>query len=168
MGAMLEERLPIRVNLRFRPYAAADAGACLAVFDSNVPTFFAESERAAYATFLEECPCMYLVGELADGSIVACGGWFRTPDDATVAGLAWGMLHRELHGRGLGRQLFDVRLAGVRALGGVRALDITTSQHTERFFARAGFAVTGRAPDGHAPGIVRVDMRLDLAGPHDA
>jgi predicted GNAT family N-acyltransferase len=156
------------MSLRFRPFAPADAATCLAVFDSNVPTYFAESERAAYATFLDECPCTYLVGESADGSIVACGGWFRTPNDATVAGLAWGMLHRDLHGRGLGRQLLDVRLAGVRALGGVRALDITTSQHTERFFARAGFAVTGRERDGHAPGIDRVDMRLDLAGAHDA
>ena len=156
------------MTLRFRPYAPADAAACLAVFDSNVPTYFAESERAAYAAFLEDCPCTYLVASLDDGRIVACGGWFREPDDATVAGLAWGMLHRDLHGRGLGRQLLEVHLAGVRALDGVRALGITTSQHTEQFFARAGFAVTGRVPDGHAPGIDRVDMRLDLAGAHGA
>ena len=156
------------MHLHFHPYTSRDAAACLAVFDSNVPTYFAASERAAYAAFLEDCPCTYLVASLGDGRIVACGGWFRAPDDATVAGLAWGMLHRDLHGRGLGRQLLEVRLAGVHALDGVRMLDITTSQHTERFFARAGFAVTGRVSDGHAPGIDRVDMRLDLAGAHDA
>ena len=40
------------VRLTFRPYAPADAEACLALFDANVPRYFDASERAEFAAFL--------------------------------------------------------------------------------------------------------------------
>ena len=151
------------MRVAFRPYRSTDAEACLGIFDSNVPAFFATSERPAFAAFLAEMPCEYLVGEAPDGSVVACGGWFREPGRDDEAGLAWGMVRRDLHSRGVGRQLLEARLAGVRAMTGIRSLRISTSQHTEAFYARAGFAVFDRAADGHAPGIDRVDMRAHVA-----
>jgi GNAT superfamily N-acetyltransferase len=147
------------MSVTFRPYRPEDAEACLGVFDSNIPEYFAAMERPAYAAFLAELPCEYLVGETADGRVVACGGWYRVPEREGEAGLAWGMVRRDWHGRGVGRRLLEARLAGVRAIAGVRTLAISTSQHTEAFYARAGFEVTDRAADGHAPGIDRVDMR---------
>ena len=150
----------------FRRWRPDDAQACLAVFDSNVPTYFATAERPAFAAFLVEMPCAYLVGEAADGGVVACGGWFHAPERGEgVAGLAWGMVRRDWHGRGVGRQLLEARLAGVRVMPGVHTLAISTSQHTEAFYARAGFAVAERAADGHAPGIDRVEMRCRLLVP---
>ena len=148
------------MRVTFRPYRPSDADACLAVFDSNVPVYFAPAERPEFAAFLAEMPCAYLVGEAADGGVVACGGWFHAPErgDGT-AGLAWGMVRRDWHGRGVGRLLLEARLAGVHAAPGVRTLVISTSQHTERFYARAGFEVTARVADGHAPGIDKVDMQ---------
>ncbi|MDB5218237.1 MAG: family N-acetyltransferase, partial [Myxococcaceae bacterium] len=35
-----------------RPYEPADRDACLVVFDSNVPAFFAPHEREGFASFL--------------------------------------------------------------------------------------------------------------------
>src|SRR5690349_7865532 len=107
------------MRVTFRPYHPSDAEGCLAVFDSNVPMYFAPEERPAYADFLAEMPCEYLVGETEDGSVVACGGWFRTPEREDEAGLAWGMVRRDVHRRGVGRQLLEARLAGIRAMPGV-------------------------------------------------
>ena len=149
--------------LTFRPYTAADAGACLALFDGNVPTYFATSERAEYAAFLAAPECPYFVGVAPDGAVLACGGYFREDDEPATGGLAWGIVDRAWHGRGLGRQLLAMRLAGLATLPGVETLAIRTSQHTERFYARAGFEVVRRVPDGHAPGIDLVEMRCPVS-----
>ncbi len=157
------------MRLTFRPYTPRDADACLALFDANVPTYFDASERPEYAAFLARFettpPCAYVVGESPDGRVLACGGWFREDDDPALGGLAWGMEHGEWHGHGLGQQLLEVRMAGLAAMPGLGALRIRTSQHTEGFYARAGFVVTRRIPDGHAPGIDFVEMRRDLFSP---
>ena len=143
----------------FRPWRPDDADACLAIFDSNVPKYFATSERPGFQQFLIEMPCDYVVGEAPDGSVVACGGWYPMPEGEGDPGLAWGMVHRDWHHKGVGRALLEARLAGIRALPGVHTLIISTCQHTEAFYARAGFEVFDREADGHAPGIDRVDMR---------
>lgn len=150
------------MQLTFRPYAPGDADACLALFDSNVPAYFDASERAGFAGFLAAPTCPYLVGTAPDGALLACGGWFREPDEPALGGLAWGIVHGAWHGRGLGRQLLEVRMAALREMPGLDALVIRTSQHTERFYERAGFRATQRIPDGHAPGIDFVEMRCPL------
>ena len=147
------------MRVTFRPFRPSDAAACLAVFDSNIPRYFATLERPGFEQFLADMPCEYLVGEAPDGTIVACGGWYPRPEGEGEAGLAWGMVHQGWHHKGVGRALLEARLAGVRTLPGVHTLVISTSQHTETFYARAGFEVTEREADGHAPGIDRVDMR---------
>lgn len=153
------------MRVTFRPFRPEDADACLAVFDSNIPRYFAPLERPAFERFLVEMPCEYVVGETEDGTVVACGGWYPAPQHGEgAAGLAWGMVRQDWHHRGVGRQLLEARLAGVRTLPGVHTLVISTSQHTEAFYARAGFEVFDRAADGHAPGIDRVDMRWRMTG----
>ena len=147
------------MRIAFRPYAPADAPACLALFDSNVPHAFAPSERPAFAVFLAAPPCPYLVGVAPDGAVLACGGWFREPDAPTVGGLAWGMVHRAWQGHGLGAALLAVRLEALAAMPGLETLVVRTSPTAEGFFARAGFIVTRRVPDGHAPGIDFVEMQ---------
>ena len=169
-GDVATKRMTMRPTMRltFRPYAPADAEACLALFDANVPRYFDPGERAEFAAFLATMPCPYLVGLAPDGRVLACGGWFREDDDPGIGGFAWGMVHQAWHGHGLGQQLLDVRLAALRAMPGLRALELRTSQHTEGFYARAGFVVTRRVPDGHAPGIDRVEMRCALDAPDAA
>jgi GNAT superfamily N-acetyltransferase len=152
------------VELHFRPYRPADAPACLALFDGNVPRAFATSERDDFAAFLAAPPCPYLVGTAPGGEVLACGGWFQEPDAPTVGGLAWGIVHRHWQGRGLGQALLEVRLAALAQVPGVRTLVVRTSPTAEGFFARAGFVAVRRIPDGHAPGIDRVDMERPVPG----
>ena len=79
------------MNLRL--YRPADARACLSMFDSNVPTYFAPEERSDFERFLREqaVDCAFQVIE-RDGSIVACGGLSRRGDGS--AGFCWGMAAR--------------------------------------------------------------------------
>lgn len=145
-----------------RPYQSADLAACLALFDSNCPRFFAPSEREEFAAFLaapHPATAPYLVLETA-GDILACGGIEVSGPDAH---LTWGMVARDRHGQRLGTRLTEARLALARSLPGVERLLLSTSQHTEGFYAGFGFAVTARLPDGFGPDLDHVDMALPLA-----
>lgn len=148
-------------DLHFRPYEPADLAACLSLFVSNCPPFFHPSEQADFEAFLqdEDDRGEYTVLERG-GEVVACGGIFFK--DESEAGLSWGMVHQRLHGQGLGTLLTCFRLDALRARQGVRTVWIDTSQHTEGFYAREGFVAVQRTPDGFAPGLDEIKMKLDL------
>ncbi|NTT84677.1 GNAT family N-acetyltransferase [Tabrizicola fusiformis] len=145
----------------FRPFRPDDITACLALFDGNCPRFFAPSEREEFASFLtapRPSDAPYLVLE-DEGDILACGGIEISGPDAH---LTWGMVARDRHGQRLGTRLTEARLALARTLPGVERLILSTSQHTQGFYAGFGFAVTAHTPDGFGPGLDRVDMALLL------
>src|ERR1700754_308544 len=96
-----------------RPYRDAARAACLALFESNSPTYFDASERGAYESHLDE-GWPYQVIE-RDGRIVACGGHAMEPDG--TASLCWGMVRGGLHRRAVGRALSEARIAASRAAG---------------------------------------------------
>jgi len=141
-----------------RPYEARDRDACLALFDGNTPVFFDGSERGDFAGWLDRLAAPYQVIE-RDGRIVACGG-HAVEADGRTASLCWGMVDRSLHGTGLGRRLTEARIAAARAVPGVTAMRLDTSQHTEGFYRRFGFTTQAMTKDGFAPGIDRYEMRL--------
>lgn len=146
----------------FRPFRPDDITACLAIFDGNCPRFFAPSEREEFAAFLtapHPADAPYLVLE-DEGDILACGGIAVSGPDAH---LTWGMVARDRHGQRLGTRLTEARLALARTLPGVERLILSTSQHTQGFYAGFGFAVTAHTPDGFGPGLDRVDMALPFA-----
>ena len=148
-----------------RPYGPQDRAACLALFDGNVPRFFAPKERQEFSDFLDTLPPdgTYLVLEEA-GRILACGG-LALEAGGEEASLCWGMVARAHQGTGLGRALTRARLAQARALPGVTQVRLSTSQHTAGFYAGFGFAITGVRPEGFGPGLDRVDMALPLSRP---
>jgi GNAT superfamily N-acetyltransferase len=150
--------------LRARAFVPGDGPACQAIFDSNVPEFFAPAEREAFASFLAALPGPYLVLEAEAGKVVACGGYAVAPGTAT-ADLCWGMVLRAYHRTGLGRLLLLVRLERIRAEAAVHDVALNTSQHTRGFYERLGFLVERVQPSGYAPGLDRCDLRLRLAPP---
>ncbi len=144
-------------SMNLRLYRPADASACLSIFDSNVPTYFAPEERSDFERFLQEqaMDCAFQVIE-RDGSIVACGGLSRRGDGS--AGFCWGMVQRALHRHGLGRELAVVRLQQAGRDASIARITLSTSQHTQGFYAGLGFQVTRVVPDGHGAGIDAVEM----------
>jgi ribosomal protein S18 acetylase RimI-like enzyme len=152
------------MSLLIRDYAAADLGACLEVFDTNVPKFFSAEERGEFETFLKLPSCVYLVLE-DGGKVLGCGGYYLgqySTQSGGEAGLCWGMVRRELHGTGLGKKLLLERLNRITGRLEATFIRLDTSQHTFGFFASLGFATEKITPDGYWKGLDRYDMRLEL------
>ena len=145
------------MSTTFRSYQSADQAACLAIFDSNTPPFFDPTERPGFESFLERQPCPYFVLEQI-GQVVACGG-YCTQENRDIV-LAWGMVRRDLHKRGLGSILLRERLAHIRANHPGQRVVIDTSQHSQAFFERQGFRITGGQENYYGPGLHRIDMEL--------
>jgi ribosomal protein S18 acetylase RimI-like enzyme len=152
-----------------REYRTADFQPCLEVFDSNVPEFFRVEEREEFTAFLKALPGPYLVVPDATGQVVGCGG-YAVPQGTATADLCWGMVRRELHGRGYGRLLTRLRIERAMRDPSVRRIDLNTSQHTVGFYERLGFRTVEVKKDGFAPGLDRHNMQLTVtppAGPSD-
>lgn len=145
-------------SFTLRAYAESDAPACLAIFDSNTPDFFAPGEREELASFLTAPRAMMLVAEDARGEIIGVGGYYLR-DDRAEGALAWGMVRRAWHRRGVGRALLEARLDALWRLG-APVVSVRTSQHSRGFFERAGFAPSRIVADGFAPGIDLVELRF--------
>ncbi len=137
--------------------ASIHRGACLELFDSNVPDYFLPPERAEFEAFLDDLPGPYFVGEIGD-RVVACGG-YAVDAETGRADLCWGMVHGELHRRGLGRRLARHRIEGALTDPGVSQVALQTSQHTADFYRALGFEVVEIEADGFGPGMDRYDMR---------
>ena len=151
-------------EIETRPYSPKDLTACLAVFDSNVPGFFALAERQEFRAHLLGLPdpsAGYLV-LTHPGGVVACGG-VAPGNGQGDARMVWGMVARDWHGRGLGRRLLRERLALARGLDGLRTVSLSTSQHTRGFYEAEGFTLTGIVPDGFGAGLDQCDMVLTLS-----
>ena len=142
-----------------RDYTPADRAACLALFDSNVPEYFTTPERPGFEEFLDALPGPYLVLDSEQGELVACGGYAMN-DEPGRADLCWGMVRRDLHTQGIGRQLTVERIERARQDPSVTMLALNTSQHTVPFYERLGFNTIEVIPDGYAPGLHRCEMRL--------
>jgi len=151
-----------------REYTDEDLEACLAVFDSNVPTYFRIEERTDFEGYLRELPGPYLVAVDARGDVVACGGHARRDDPPGVADRCWGMARRDLHGRGIGRRLTLRRLDAARRDPRVEEVALNTSQRTTGFYERLGFRTVEVERDGYAPGLDRCEMRLSVDGASDS
>ena len=143
--------------MELRPYRSDDAAACLALFDTNVPAYFASEERPGYAEFLAAMPVPYLV-LLEDDRIVGCGGVGLRDGEARMC---WGIVDGARHRAGLGTRLLLERLVAGAELGATRA-GLDTIPRTVPFFARFGFVVVREVEDGYGPGLHRRDMQLVL------
>jgi ribosomal protein S18 acetylase RimI-like enzyme len=148
-----------------REYQSDDYEACLSAFFSNVPCFFAAHEQPAYAAFLTQLPCPYLVAEV-QGSVIGAGGYYRLPDD-DCAGLAWGIVARDHQRRGVGSALLQERLRRLAIDPTIRCVRVKTSQRTVSFFERFGFR-TERIVEHHfGQGLHQYYMFLCLASDTD-
>ncbi len=143
---------------RIRPYTSSDRSACLALFDSNTPEFFAPSERNDFTAFIDGPDASIIVLETLDGELIGCGGYYVRAASGT-GGLAWGMIARHWHRRGAGRMLLHRRLRSLRTAGAL-SVTVHTSQHSRGFFEREGFEEVRVVPDGFASGIDMVELRL--------
>ena len=148
-------------RVEIRPFTETDGEHCLALFDSNTPSYFAESERTDFEKFLANPDGRYFVLE-HEGVTVGSGGYAIRAEHQR-AKLVWGMVRADLHGHGLGRFLLLFRLREIGRLGHVEIVEIKTSQKSAPFFEKQGFKVIRVVPDEFGPGLHEVEMVKRLA-----
>jgi L-amino acid N-acyltransferase YncA len=155
------------VIMLIRPYTPADRQACIEIFKSNMPVFFAPHELGDFENWLtakdhveiayksNESEYYYVVEQ--DNLVVACGG-FYIPQNCGEARMAWGMVENSLHKKGIGRQFLEFRINQIRLINPEIGIALDTTQHSYRFFEKLGFKVTKILKDAYAPGLDRYDM----------
>ncbi len=145
-------------DIVFRDFRPADIEAVIAVFRTNIPKYFVPPEEQELRDYLAKHPEEYFVME-ASARVIGAGG-IALNEDRTVS-LCWGMVRNDLLGTGLGRKLTEFRIEEARKQFGELPFVISTSQHTQGFYEKLGFALIEHTPDGFGPGIDICKMRKE-------
>lgn len=144
----------------FRTYNQQDKPQLLQLIRLNTPHYFDSSEEALFAAYLNEKVEDYFV--LEDGEqVLGCGG-LNYEENGTAAIMAWGMIHPDHHGKGLGTTLVKHRLGVLKQKPLVNKCVVRTSQHTYRFYEKMGFVVkhTQKAFWGPALDLYHMEMEI--------
>ena len=141
--------------MKFRPYTPADRSACLRLFDTLVPEYFAPNERVDYERFLAGVPQAYHLCIRNDAVLAAFG--FVIND--TRGRIQWIMAANEARGTGMGGSMMRHVLEAARDAG-VHCIDIAASQKSASFFAHYGAKQQKVTKEGWGPGLDRIDMEL--------
>jgi len=108
---------------------------------------------------------------LADGACGLCGYACYGAIPGTRSGwdLYWIVVHPEMHGHGVGRQLLDAVMSRVSAAGGVRLYAETSGKPlyapTRAFYEGTGFVLQATLPDFYAPGDAKLIWVRSLDAP---
>jgi len=156
--------------MKIRYYNQKDYNACIDIFKSNRPVYFAADKLPIFENWLNRqsdkrhsnkkvgAEHFYVLEN--DGQVTACGGFYILLD-TPVAGMAWGMVHSRYRKQGLGKILFEYRINQVRIIYPQRDIILDTTQHTYRFFEKQGFSTTQIRKDFYEKGMDRYDMVLN-------
>jgi N-acetylglutamate synthase-like GNAT family acetyltransferase len=141
-----------------RSYRESDRDDCLACFDSNSPTHIPTQQRTAFEAFLDHHPDGYFV-VLEGHELIGCGG-IDVHDG--IAELVWIVVHAEWQTQGAGSLLMTACITDTLSRLECNAVTLTCSQHARAYFERWGLRAIDSEPNGIAPGIDRVQMRMEL------
>jgi [ribosomal protein S18]-alanine N-acetyltransferase len=147
------------LNIIIRTYEPKDKLACLAAFKSNVPQYFTYDEVNKFDEWLDNMgTANYYVLEI-EGKIAGCGGFAYTASDNEVR-FTWGLVDKQFHKKGLGKQLFGYRIEKIKELYPNAPIALDTTQHSYLFFEKLGFKVEKITENFYAPGMDRYDMKF--------
>lgn len=143
-------------------YTPNDRAACLRIFDSNVPHFFASNERGRFIAFLEALPWPFWVARIQTiDTVVGCGG-VSLANEGQAVWLRWGMVESGHHRQGFGRQLLEARLDWITVQPQVEIVRVATTAEPSGFFLRMGFKLIEVVEDEYGLGIDRYDLVLPM------
>jgi N-acetylglutamate synthase-like GNAT family acetyltransferase len=151
-----------------RAYNHEDRNECIAAFKTNVPLYFTEPEVVDFEKFLtrienidansKENGTQYYV-ILHEQKLIGCGG-FGDKDSEKIITFAWGLIHKDYHKKGFGKQLLSYRLKQIEQLYLNWPVVLDTTQFSFPFFEKFGFETTMITQDYYAKGMDRYDMTL--------
>ena len=123
--------------MTIRPYTSSDFDSVIELFRLNTPDYFSPDEEKELKDYLNKHIQHHFVAE-ANGIILGCGG-FAISKDRTTAHIAWDIVHRDSHGKGVGRKLTLFRIEEIRKIESVKIIIVRTSQMAYKFYGKFGF-----------------------------
>ncbi|MVZ64451.1 GNAT family N-acetyltransferase [Sphingobacterium sp. DK4209] len=141
-------------ELNIRPYQVDDYELVLRLFNTNVPSYFAEEERNDLIEYLNNEREEYFVIE-QDTHLVGAGGINYKGNDAYIS---WDFVDASLQGLGIGKQLLSHRLEIIKSNKTVERIIVRTSQFAFKFYEKNGFVAIETHKDYWAPGIDMIYM----------
>lgn len=144
--------------LTFVPYEDSHYSICMDIIQSNTPKFIDHTEHEDFKKYLSRKDKNYFVIYKND-ELIACGGYELNPSK-TKAGLSWGLVHRNFHKQGIGRELIQFRINHIQSHFPKVEIQLDTSQHTYQFFEKFGFKLINIAKNGWAEGLHKYHMVL--------
>jgi GNAT superfamily N-acetyltransferase len=159
-GKAVMERLPIR------PASVDDADAIAALIADlmsfltlhpeghGADGFIASVGREAQRRYLAQPNFRYHVAHRGEGVDAALAGVVAMRDNGHLFHL---FVHRDLHGRGLGRKLWELARDEAIALGNPGTFTVNASDHAVAMYRRLGFVPA--APRAEHDGIAYLPMR---------
>ncbi|AYZ12924.1 GNAT family N-acetyltransferase [Chryseobacterium arthrosphaerae] len=136
---------------------------CIEIFKSNLPKFFAMEELPLFESFLDQHTDEDYFVVRSGGQVVGCGGVFLDAKN-NRAGLSWGMVHADYHGKGIGKAFTQYRIDLLKKIYPSLPYTIETSQHTAEFYKKNGFRTVEIVQDGFSKGIDRYTMIMEVSG----
>jgi GNAT superfamily N-acetyltransferase len=156
-----------------RKYKAEDKEQCLAIFKSNCPKFFDESEYEMFINWLDhqvnenaiyQSPAYtnseydaYYVIEIPEVGIIGCGGFYIIKE-SNEARLSWGMIDAKHHKQGYGTALYNFRKDIINKDWPNHQITLGTSQHTYSFYEKMGLKVIATEKSGYGADLDKYDM----------
>lgn len=131
-------KLSIPMNkIKIRVYTDQDKNEVLAIFQLNVPTYFAEQEMQELSGYLDRHIEQYFVIEM-NGAIIGAGG-INFENSFKTGVISWDFLHPDEQEKGYGRMLLQHRLNILKAIPSIENVMVRTSQLTFQFYEKSGF-----------------------------
>ncbi len=144
-----------------RAYHPSDKNECMNAFKSNVPLFFTVEEIEEFENFLTRLDSGIVNTQffvvIHNQQLIGCGG-FGDRENTNIYSLAWGLIHKDYHKKGFGKQLLIHRLEEIKKLNLTVPVIIDTTQHSYGFFEKYGFRTTKITLDYYTKGMHRYDM----------
>jgi ribosomal protein S18 acetylase RimI-like enzyme len=139
-------------------YEIKNRAACLRLFRSNMPTYFAASDEMPFAQFLDELAVPFWVIKNR-GKVCACGGIAINHPEPKIATLCWGIVASTAHRRGIGSAMLDFRIRTIATEHpSITRVRINTTQLVQAFYERHAFVAVHVDLDGYGSGLNRVVM----------
>lgn len=122
---------------KIKTYLSSHKDRLLLILQSNIPDYFAQSEKKDFANYLDHEREDYFIIMDKD-AIVGCGG-INYDHDKNIAIISWDIIDRDYHGKGLGGKLLSYRLAHITDNYPSYTIRVRTAQNTFKFYEKYGF-----------------------------
>lgn len=138
-------------TVQILPYQPKNKEQVLNLLRLNTPTYFAVSEEADLADYLDHEREDYYILE-SNGLVIGCGG-INYADKGSTGKISWDILHPAYQGQSMGSRLLTYRIERLHNNKNIKKISVRTSQLAFGFYEKHGFRTQEVIEDYWADGL---------------